>query len=130
VDAHVDRKSVVQPRIAGGMPLPYLPQLFLSNPLWKNLGEGGGHEEIDKLGFFRGVINKLFKGFFRGVINKLFKGVFRGVINKLKYLLTLVLLLKNVSLLQKCFFGVIPDLGEDLISLEYLGLNVIALVMC
>jgi hypothetical protein len=27
-------------------------------------------------------------------------------------------------------FGVIPDLGEDLISLECLELNAIALVMC
>jgi hypothetical protein len=28
------------------------------------------------------------------------------------------------------WFGVIPDLGEDLISLEFLELNAIALVMC
>jgi hypothetical protein len=28
------------------------------------------------------------------------------------------------------WFGVIPDLGEDLISLECLELNAIALVMC
>lgn len=32
------------------VPLPSLPQLFLSNTSWKNLGEGGGDEEIDKLG--------------------------------------------------------------------------------
>jgi hypothetical protein len=35
----------------------------------------------------------------------------------------------SLSLVTICF-GVIPDLGEDLISLECLELNVIALVMC